>query len=150
METRYDYVIIGGGTAGSVVAARLAENAAITVCLIEAGPSDVGNADVLAVKNWPNLLGTELDYDYRIERQARGNSLIRHSRGRVLGGCSSHNSCIAFRAPAYDMDSWQQPGCEGWSASETQPYFERVFEQVAIDKNPIINPLSRDFLLAAQ
>ena len=150
METRYDYVIIGGGTAGSVVAARLAENAAITVCLIEAGPSDAGNADVLAVKNWPNLLGTELDYDYRIERQARGNSLIRHSRGRVLGGCSSHNSCIAFRAPAYDMDSWQQLGCEGWGAEETACYFERVFAKAHIEKAPAINPLSRDFLEAAQ
>lgn len=150
METRYDYVVVGGGTAGSVVAARLAENPAITVCLIEAGPSDAGNADVLAARNWPNLLGTALDYDYRIEQQARGNSLIRHSRGRLLGGCSSHNSCIAFRAPAYDMESWQQLGCDGWGVEETAPYFERVFAKVHIEKTPAMNPLSQDFLLAAQ
>lgn len=150
MQTRYDYVVVGGGTAGSVVAARLAENPDITVCLIEAGPTDDGNREVLSVKNWPNLLGTVLDYDYRIEEQARGNSLIRHSRGRVLGGCSSHNSCIAFRAPRYDLDTWQQLGCEGWSARETQPYYERVFEKVAIEKTPPINPLSQAFLEASQ
>ena len=147
---QYDYVIVGGGTAGSVVAARLAENPAITVCLIEAGPSDDGNVEVLSVKNWPNLLGTELDYDYRIEKQARGNSLIRHSRGRLLGGCSSHNSCIAFRAPQYDMDSWQQLGCQGWNAHETKRYFDRVFAKVHIEKTPAINPVSQAFLQAAQ
>jgi len=107
-EQTYDYIIVGGGTAGSVVATRLAEHSGRTVCLIEAGPTDAGNQQILSIKNWPNLLGTSLDYDYRIEKQERGNSLIRHSRARVLGGCSSHNSCIAFRAPAYDMASCQQ------------------------------------------
>jgi choline oxidase len=150
METSYNYIIVGGGTAGSVVATRLAENPATTVCLIEAGPTDDGNLEVLSLQNWPNLLGTALDYDYRIEEQARGNSLIRHSRGRVLGGCSSHNSCIAFRAPQHDMDTWQQLGCEGWNARETQRYFDKVFEQVYLEKNPAINPLSQAFLEAAQ
>ncbi|MBV9232193.1 MAG: GMC family oxidoreductase N-terminal domain-containing protein, partial [Chloroflexi bacterium] len=150
METNYDYIIVGGGTAGSVVAARLAENPDLTVCLLEAGPTDEGNLEVLSLHNWPNLLGTDLDYDYRIEEQICGNSLIRHSRGRVLGGCSSHNSCIAFRAPQSDMDTWQHLGCEGWGASETQDYFDRVFEQVFIEKAPPLNPLSQAFLEAAQ
>ena len=150
IRRQYDYIIVGGGTAGSVVAARLAENPAITVCLIEAGPTDAGRADVLSLKNWPHLLGTELDYDYRIEQQARGNSSIRHSRGRLLGGCSSHNSCIAFRAPREDMDAWQQLGCEGWGAQETKCYFDRVFETVYIEKAPAINPVSQAFLVAAQ
>ncbi len=149
-KQKYDYIVVGGGTAGSVVAARLAENPDITACLIEAGPTDDGKAEILAVKNWPDLLGTELDYDYRIEKQLRGNSLIRHSRGRVLGGCSSHNSCIAFLAPHYDMDTWNQLGCDGWSAGETRKYFERVFEKVYIEKDPKINPLSHAFLEAAQ
>lgn len=150
VKRTYDYIIVGGGTAGSVVAARLAENRHVSVCLIEAGPSDEGKAEVLAVKNWPNLLGTELDYDYTIEKQWRGNSRIRHSRGRVLGGCSSHNSCIAFRAPDYDMDSWQQLGCDGWNGGEIQKYFDSVFEKVFFEKNPEINPVSQAFLDAAQ
>jgi choline oxidase len=147
---KYDFIVVGGGTAGSVVAARLAENPKISVCLIEAGPTDEGRPEILALKNWPNLLGTELDYDYRIEKQFRGNSLIRHNRGRVLGGCSSHNSCIAFRAPHYDMDTWKQLGCDGWAASEVQHYFDKVFDKVYVEKNPPINPLSLAFLEAAQ
>src|SRR5690349_4829145 len=146
----YDYIVVGGGTSGSVVAARLAEDPHISVCLLEAGPTDEGNLDVLSLKRWPELLGTPLDYDYRIEEQERGNSLIRHSRGRMLGGCSSHNSCIAFRAPQQDMQSWKQAGCLGWGAMETKPYFDKVFEQVYIDKQPPLNPLSQAFLIAAQ
>ncbi len=146
----YDFVIVGGGTAGSVVAARLAEQPDITVCLIEAGPTDEGKPEISDLKNWPNLLGTELDYDYSIEHQARGNSRIRHSRGRVLGGCSSHNSCIAFRPPDYDMDRWQHLGCSGWNARETNAYFTKVFERVTLEKFPAINPVSLAFLEAAQ
>src|SRR6266566_5549255 len=131
---RFDYIVVGGGTAGSVVAARLAEQLTTTVCLIEAGPSDVGRPDILAVKNWPQLLGTELDYDYAIEPQVRGNSRIRHSRGRVLGGCSSHNSCIAFQAPDEDLESWHQVGCEGWCASDLHPYYEKVYQTVSLER----------------
>jgi choline oxidase len=146
----FDFIIVGGGTAGSVVAARLAEQPGFTVCLIEAGPTDEGRPEISAIKNWPNLLGTELDYDYSIEHQARGNSRIRHSRGRVLGGCSSHNSCIAFRAPDYDMDRWQHLGCEGWSARETSRYFTNIFEKISLERLPVINPVSHAFLEAAQ
>lgn len=149
-DQRYDYVIVGGGTAGSVIATRLAVHPDLTVCLIEAGPSDHDRPDVLAMKNWPELLGTALDYDYTIERQERGNSLIRHSRGRVLGGCSSHNSCIAFRAPDADMDAWEQLGCDGWNASGTRKYFDKVWSQVSIESSPPLHPLSQAFLEAAQ
>src|SRR5262245_13176763 len=126
-ESQFDFVVVGGGTAGAVVAARLAEDRHTTVCLLEGGPSDEGDQRVLELRNWPNLLGSELDYDYGIEPQSRGNGRIRHSRGRVLGGCSSHNSAIAFRAPDADLRTWERLGATGWGPSETQPYYERVF-----------------------
>src|SRR5215470_16226150 len=129
-QVEYDYVVIGAGTTGAIVAARLAEDPDAEVCLMEAGPSDEGDRRVLELRNWPNLLGSELDYDYRIEPQTRGNGRIRHSRGRILGGCSSHNSAIAFRAPRYDMEGWERSGAIGWGPEGTTAYFDRVFERV--------------------
>ena len=61
-QNTYDYVVIGGGTAGSVIASRLTENPDVTVAVIEGGPSDVGRDDVLTLRRWMGLLGGELDY----------------------------------------------------------------------------------------
>ncbi|MDT5080910.1 MAG: choline oxidase, partial [Mycobacterium sp.] len=91
----FDYVIAGGGTAGCVLAARLSEDPDVTVCLLEAGPSDVGDDNILPLSEWMHLLDSGYDWDYPVEPQERGNSFMRHARAKVLGGCSSHNSCIA-------------------------------------------------------
>ncbi len=139
----YDYLIVGGGTAGAVIAARLAEEPSLRVALLEAGPSDEGDARILPVRGWMSLLGTELDYDYTIEAQERGNSAIRHSRARVLGGCSSHNSCIAFRAPHGDMQRWEAEGATGWGPTASDPFFQRVFEKVHLEEISDANPLNR-------
>ncbi|MFD9204631.1 GMC family oxidoreductase N-terminal domain-containing protein, partial [Streptomyces anthocyanicus] len=107
MQTdEFDYVVVGGGTAGNVVAARLSGDPAVTVCVLEAGPSDVGDDAVMKLERWMGLLESGYDWDYPVEPQASGNSFMRHARARVLGGCSSHNSCIAFWAPAEDLDDW--------------------------------------------
>src|SRR5262249_34423137 len=66
------------------------------------------------------------DWDYPVEPQRRGNSFLRHARGRVLGGCSSHNSCIAFWPPAEDLDEWAALGCTGWSARDCWPLGRRL------------------------
>ncbi|MDQ3429534.1 MAG: GMC family oxidoreductase N-terminal domain-containing protein, partial [Actinomycetota bacterium] len=58
----FDYLVLGGGTTGAVLAARLAEDPEVGVCLVEAGPSDEGDWRILELWNWVNLLGTELDY----------------------------------------------------------------------------------------
>ncbi|MGH4013911.1 MAG: GMC family oxidoreductase [Pseudonocardiaceae bacterium] len=123
MRTEFDYVVVGGGTAGCVVAARLSEDPSVSVCLLEAGPSDVGDERVLRLECWMHLLGSGYDWDYPIEPQQRGNSFLRHARARVLGGCSSHNSCIAFWAPAEDLDEW---GLPGWSAADCFPLYQRL------------------------
>ena len=109
----FDYVIAGGGTAGCVVAARLSEDPNVSVCLIEAGPSDVDDPAVLRLEDWMYLLDSGYDWDYLVEPQAKGNSFLRHARAKVLGGCSSHNSCIAFWTPKEDLDEWAANGCRG-------------------------------------
>ncbi|KAH7323106.1 choline oxidase [Stachybotrys elegans] len=111
----FDYIIVGGGTAGCVIASRLSSYLPEKrVLLIEAGPSDFKLDQVLDLRKWLSLLGGELDYDYPTVEQPNGNSHIRHSRAKVLGGCSSHNTLISFRPFRHDLDRWVAQGCDGW------------------------------------
>jgi choline oxidase len=122
----FDYVIAGGGTAGCVLAARLSEDPNVSVLLIEAGPSDVDDESILKLGDWMFLLDSGYDWDYLVEPQEKGNSFLRHARGKVLGGCSSHNSCIAFWTPKEDLDEWAQMGLEGWSSADCWPLIARL------------------------
>ncbi|MER7860778.1 GMC family oxidoreductase N-terminal domain-containing protein [Amycolatopsis japonica] len=126
MTGEFDYIVVGGGTAGSVVAARLSEDPDVTVALLEAGPSDVDDPAVLELTKWMALLESGYDWDYLVEPQESGNSFLRHARARVLGGCSSHNSCIAFWAPAEDLDEWSSLGLPGWSSKDIFPLYQRL------------------------
>src|SRR5699024_8203164 len=74
----FDYVIVGGGSAGAALASRLSEDPSIDVALLEAGPSDLEHQEVLQLKRWPELLESGLDWDYPIEPQENGNSFMRH------------------------------------------------------------------------
>ena len=150
MNNRFDYIVVGGGTAGAVVAARLAEQSGVRLALFEAGPSDEGDEAILTLRNWPNLLQTELDFDYRIEPQGRGNGRIRHARGKMLGGSSSHNSCIAFWPPDEDLHVWEAAGAAGWGPEAVRPFIERVREKVSLEFPPPANDLGCAFLKAAQ
>lgn len=141
----YDYIIVGGGTAGCVLASRLTEYLPhLKVLVIEGGPSDQDLEHVLDLRQWLSLLGSDLDYDYETTEQPMGNSFIRHSRAKVLGGCSSHNTLISFRPFKQDMDRWQRLGCKGWDfdmmmrvadklKNTIQPIHERHRNQVVKD-----------------
>lgn len=125
-ELEYDFVIVGGGTAGCVLAHRLSEDPNVSVFVIEGGPNDENLESVLRLKNWVNLLNGPLDYSYPIKKQSRGNSHIVHSRARVLGGCSSHNTLISFFPFPEDIDEWVQVGAKGWEWENFKIYAERL------------------------
>ncbi|WP_395297715.1 GMC family oxidoreductase [Kitasatospora hibisci] len=145
----FDYVVVGGGTAGSVIASRLTEDPEVRVALIEGGPSDVDRPEVLTLRRWMDLLGGELDYDYPTTEQPRGNSHIRHSRARVLGGCSSHNTLIAFKPLPSDWDEWAAAGAQGWDAAAMEPYFGRLRNNIVPVDEKDRNAIARDFVDAA-
>ena len=92
----FNHIVIGAGSAGCVAAATLAK-AGRRVALIEAGGSDEGFLDALDAGRWKNLVGTQHDYDFKIAPQPHGNSSIRHTRGRILGGTSS---CLLYTSPS--------------------------------------------------
>ncbi|MHA7283959.1 GMC family oxidoreductase [Arthrobacter sp. TMS2-4] len=126
-KTEFDYVVVGGGSAGAAVAARLSEDPDVEVALVEAGPDDRGQEVILRLDRWMELLESGYDWDYPIEPQENGNSFMRHARAKVMGGCSSHNSCIAFWAPREDIDEWEQRfGATGWNAETAYALFRRL------------------------
>ena len=123
----FDYVIVGAGSAGCVLAARLTEDPSVAVLLLEAGPSD----DVDAVKipaAFSTLFRTTRDWDFRTtaQKHAQGRALY-WPRGKVVGGSSSINAMIYIRGNQLDYDSWRDDyGCDGWGYSDLLPYFKRA------------------------
>jgi choline dehydrogenase len=123
----YDYVIVGGGSAGSVVASRLAAAApGATVLLIEAGSDGRGVAQIVDPPQWTKLPGTALDwgYSYLPTGHVAGRA-IPVARGKVLGGCSATNAMLWFRGHPDDYDAWERAGAAGWNYQALLPYFRR-------------------------
>ncbi|KFA53735.1 hypothetical protein S40293_01723 [Stachybotrys chartarum IBT 40293] len=144
----FDYVIVGGGTAGCVIAGRLAASLPDhKILVIEAGPSDLGDEKILNLRNMYNLMGSEFDYSYKSVEQPRGNSNILHSRAKVLGGCSSHNGSLAVHPFEYDCKMWEKAGVQGWGET-----MKRLIRKLRTPIVPIHdrhrNPLAEDFLKA--
>jgi choline dehydrogenase len=122
----YDYVIVGAGSAGCVLAARLSENPAVSVLLLEAGPPDT--ADQIHIPAALNLLfASTYDWGFRTvpQERAAGQSVY-WPRGRVIGGSSSINAMIYIRGNKLDYNTWRdQYGCDGWGYNDLLPYFIR-------------------------
>jgi choline dehydrogenase len=162
---RYDYVIVGAGSAGCVLAARLTEDPAVRVLLLEAGPADrswqihmpaaVGSLLSSDRFNWNYVSDPEPFLDGR---------RLTHPRGRVLGGSSSINGMVYIRGHARDYDAWAQMGLQGWAYADVLPYFKRAERHglggdayhggdgplSVFAPDPAASPLAEAFLRAGQ
>lgn len=128
IEGVFDYVIVGGGSAGATLAARLSEDPAASVCLLEAG----GEGDHLLIRVPAGVVGILPGYGhisnwaYRTTPQPGLNGRRGYQpRGRCLGGSSAINAMLYVRGHRADYDGWAKQGCEGWSWDECLPYFRR-------------------------
>ena len=120
-----DILIIGGGTAGCVLARRLTDNSDLSVSLIEAG-RDAELPEIRNPRRWLELPKSAVDWDYRTTPQ-KNTSGREHPmpRGLLLGGSGSINAMAHVRGHPSDFDSWVEMGCHGWSFQELLPYFRR-------------------------
>lgn len=148
-ELETDVIVVGGGTAGCIVAARVSENPELHTTLLEWGPTDQGEDRARYVRRWLEMLEGEYDLDYRSVPQARGNSGIQQSRARILGGCANHNTMIAFRPPVWDLDEWVAEGAVGWDAASFFPYYERLKTTIVPVAEPHRNAYLKDVIAAA-
>lgn len=123
----YDHIVVGGGAAGCVLAARLSEDPSAEVLLIEAGPAGTGIDDITYADAWTNLLSGPYDWglSYRPTPHVSGRT-IAIPRGRVLGGGSSTNAMMWYRGHPSDYDAWERAGATGWNHATLLPYFRRA------------------------
>jgi choline dehydrogenase len=124
---RADYVIVGGGSAGCVLAARLSEDARIKVVLLEAGDTDVGRWAMRMPLAWRDtFMDPAVSWGYMTEPEPYAdNRVIPVPRGKVLGGSASVNGMMYSRGVAADYDDWAGAGLKGWSYTDVLPYFRR-------------------------
>jgi choline dehydrogenase len=127
--THYDYIVIGAGSAGCVVANRLTEDPQTTVLLLEAG-NPASQPEIQTPSAWTSLLGTGVDWAYWTEPEpGLDGRKILCSRGKVVGGSSAINAMIYMRGNRHDFDHWQALGNPGWSYEAVLPYFKRSENQ---------------------
>ncbi|MAO92113.1 MAG: choline dehydrogenase [Rhodospirillales bacterium] len=164
VETISDYIIIGAGSAGCVLANRLSADPRNSVLVVEAGPDD--NDWTLKMPSALTIaLGrTKHNWAYQGEPEpGLNNRVLKHDRGKVLGGSSSINGMVCIRGHARDYDTWRQMGCDGWGYADVLPYFKRLESYAGGDddyrgtdgplkvtRSPAKNPIFQAFLDAGE
>ena len=159
----YDYIIVGAGSAGCVLANRLTEDPTVKVLLLEAGGKD-SNSAIHMPAAFAKLFKTPCDWAYYTEPEAQlGSRNLYWPRGKVLGGSSSMNAMIYIRGHRNDYDSWRNLGNFGWGYADVLPYFKKSEDQelgasdyhgvggpMRVSNQRCLNPLSETFMEAAQ
>lgn len=134
MAEKYDFIIVGGGPAGCVLARRLVDTGQVTVLVLEAGPND-SHPYIHMPAGFTKLTGTSHSWGYEtVPQNGLEGSSIWYPQGRVLGGGSSINAQVYTRGNRWDYNNWAAHGCDGWSYDEILPYFRK-----AEDNNRIVD-----------
>jgi choline dehydrogenase len=124
-QESFDFVIVGAGSAGSVLANRLTVDPSVRVLLLEAGPADTLEA-IRVPAIFSSLFGSEVDWNYQLEQQTHYHGSATYPRGKTLGGSSSINLMVYIRGHRTDFDGWSERGCVGWDYDSVLPYFVRA------------------------
>ena len=126
----YDFIIVGGGSAGCALADKLSANGKFQVCLLEAGPKDTNWLIKIPLGIVELMKHKVLNWQYNSAPEpSQNNRSIFHPRGKVLGGSSSVNAMLYVRGQREDYDHWAELGNKGWSYDDVLPYFKAVQHQ---------------------
>jgi choline dehydrogenase-like flavoprotein len=145
LQTKFDYVIVGGGTAGLVLAARLTEDPTVVVGVLEAGQARLDDPRILTPLLFTTLAGSE-DYDWMMEtipQAGTKNKIHAQPRGRVLGGSSAINFMIYVRGQKSEYDDWAKLGINGWGWNDLKPYFLKHEGLLEPPTNSDLEPLPK-------
>ncbi|VDI62882.1 Hypothetical predicted protein [Mytilus galloprovincialis] len=131
LEQYYDYIVVGSGSAGGIIATRLTEDPAVSVLLLEAGGSDLENEQTQIPLTAGNLLRSKYDWNFKTVPQKHSHKALNnrenyYPRGKMLGGSSSINGMLYMRGSRHDYDEWERQGCKGWGYSGVLPYFKKM------------------------
>jgi choline dehydrogenase len=123
----FDYIVVGAGSAGCVLANRLSADPSVRVLLLEAGPRDSNPWIHIPVGYYKSIVNPKIGWGYETEPvPGTKDRRISWPRGKVLGGSSSINGLIYIRGQAQDFDHWRQLGNSGWDWDSVKPYFIRA------------------------